>query len=548
MKRLLSSILIFTLVSTAFAAAPVEKAFRETQRPTGRLIVLVTIDQFRGDLVERYDAAFTGGFRRLLDKGFRYTRATVDHAPTNSYPGHVTLATGAFPARHGIIDNSWLEIVDGRPAITGGAADASEKIVGHPEMRGVSPAKLLVTGLADWVLAQDKTAVVAAISSNEYGSLLHSGKSRGHTYWFSPEAGRFVTSTYYRKEYPAWVASFNRTKLPRFLDQTAWNNTVPAKFQKLAMPDATRFEFDNVHTTFPHVFEKETAKEDLKNPKARADWFYFTPFMDEAALALAESAVSELRLGQRDAVDYLSLTLGATDHIGHRFGPLSLEQFDNLLRLDRGLDKFFGFLDRRVGRDRYTVAVTGDHGASDLPEQRIEKGLKAFRVTAEDMDALLEEAGKHAAEAKPERPEKSREAIARIAEKYPFVGDAMTGDELAAAGGGDALVKLYRNSFYAGRAPVYPIVSSRFPPLAVYGIRIRLAEMAVPYFAPSNHGTANFYDRHVGMIFMGPGIRGGKTGRAARTVDVAPTLAARGGVRVPVETDGRALSLSGEDK
>lgn len=518
-------------------------AQKKGNKSSGKLIVLITVDQFRGDLLERYNTAFTGGFRRLLDKGFRYTQATVDHAPTNSYPGHVTIATGAFPARHGIIDNSWVEIVDGKLAMTGGADDANEKIVGFPKMRGVSPAKLLVTGLADWVLAQDKDAVVAAISSNEYGSLLHSGKARSHTYWFSPEAGEFVTSTFYRKNYPAWVERFNRDLMPRFMGQKIWNKTVPAKFEKLALPDASAFEFDNEHNTFPHIFEREVSKEETNSPQALADWFYFSPFTDEAALSLTEEAVRELNLGQRNSTDYLSLTLGATDSIGHRFGPLSLEQLDNLMRLDRGLDKLFKFLDSEIGAGKYIVAITGDHGASDIPEHQIEKGSKAFRVTANDMDALLEEAGKYAATAK-DKPDTVRAAIAGIAEKYKFVGDAITRDELAAKENKDPFVELYRNSFYPGRSPIYPIVSGKFPPLVSYGIRIRLAEMAVPFFAPSNHGTPNFYDRHVAMIFMGKGIKAGTSKSAARTVDVAPTLASQSGIKIPVETDGCELSLS----
>lgn len=537
MKRLFCIILIFSFVSSVTAQTK-----NKTDAPP-KLIVLITIDQFRGDLIERYDKAFTGGFRRLLDRGFRYTRATVDHAPTNSYPGHVTIATGAFPKRHGIIDNSWVEIVEGSPAMTGGATDANEKIVGFPNMQGVSPDKLLVTGLADWVSAQDKNAIVASVSSNEYGSLLHSGKSRGHTYWFSPEAGQFVTSTYYQKNYPAWIEKFNRDAMPKFINQKTWNNTVSEKFQKLALPDATAFEFDNIHKTFPHNFEKEVSKEEAKSAGALADWFYFSPFMDEAALSLTETAVSELKLGQRNSTDYLSLTLGATDSIGHRFGPLSLEQFDNLMRLDRGLDKLFKFLDRKVGADKYIVAITGDHGASDIPEHQIEKGLKAFRVTEKDIDSLLEEINKYAITVR-DKPENVRVAIAKMAEKREFIADAITRDELAAKENTNEFLELYRNSFYPGRSPIYPVVSQKFPSFVSYGIRVRLAENAVTYFAPSNHGTPNFYDRHVALIFMGKGIKAGKSNGIARTVDVAPTLAAKGKIKIPVEIDGRELSLS----
>lgn len=539
MRRIFCIFLLLTL------ALPVRFFGQGNANRKPKLIVLITVDQFRGDLLERYNTVFTGGFRRLLDKGFRYTRATVDHAPTNSYPGHVTIATGSFPARHGIVDNSWAERVGDKQAMTGGATDANEKIVGHPDMQGVSPARLMVTGLADWVLAQDTDAVVACISSNEYGSLLHSGKARANTYWFSPEAGKYVTSTYYRKEYPEWVERFNREKLRTFLDQKTWENSVPIKFRTLALPDATRYEFDDKNTTFPHRFESEVTAEQAKDPRSLADWFYFTPFTDEAAFSLTQEAIRELKLGQRNSTDYLSLTLGSTDSIGHRYGPLSLEQLDNLMRLDRELDKLFKLLDKQIGAGKYLVAITGDHGASDIPEHQMEKGTRAFRVSPADMDAVLEEANKYVSAATG-TPEEVRAEVARIAEKNKFIGDAMTRDELAAPKGDrDSLVQLYRNSFYPGRQPLYPIVSQKFPAFAAYGVRIRLAENAVPYFAPSNHGTPHFYDRHVALIFMGGGIRAGKSASAARTVDVAPTLAKRGGIAVPLEIDGHELTLRG---
>ena len=45
-----------------------------------RLAVMVVVDQFREPYLERYGDLFTGGFRRLLDQGRLYTRATHDHA------------------------------------------------------------------------------------------------------------------------------------------------------------------------------------------------------------------------------------------------------------------------------------------------------------------------------------------------------------------------------------------------------------------------------------------------------------------------------------
>ena len=73
------------------------------------LVVYVSVDQLRGDLLEHYDALFTGGFRRLHDEGFRFTEATHLHAKTTTAAGHATLGTGVFPFRSGIVNNEWLE-------------------------------------------------------------------------------------------------------------------------------------------------------------------------------------------------------------------------------------------------------------------------------------------------------------------------------------------------------------------------------------------------------------------------------------------------------
>ena len=557
MRRLLFALAIAIITCANFIFAPLSQTKASSPQDTSRnnngkrsaagkpgqpsLIVMIAVDQLRGDLLERYRTAFTGGFKRLLDQGLRFSRATVDHAPTNSYPGHVTLATGAFPGRHGIIDNSWAERVGNRLAYVGGADDPDEQIVGFPKLRGVSPRKLLVTGLADWVLQADPQAQVVNIGAGEYSSLLHAGKTRSHTYWFSPEAGRYVTSTYYRGAYPEWVERFNKETLPRYMAQKVWDNSVPLKDRALALPDKAAYEFDGVHTTFPHLFQNEVSKEQLNDAAAFADWFYFSPMLDASAFALTREAVGSLSLGKRGHTDYLSLVLSSTDSIGHRYGPISLEQLDNLLRLDKELGEFFGFLDREVGEGRYTVALSADHGAAEVPEYQKEMGKNGRRITEKDMDALLGDLKEAIANPSESPQERSRRA-AVLAEKYDFIADAMTSDELSGGKPGSMFMELYRNSFYPGRTPVYPIVSRKYPSLAVYDIRVRLAEGAVPYFAPSNHGSPYFYDRNVALIFMGPGIRKGVSTARARTVDVAPTLAQLGNIAVPARVDGRSLS------
>jgi predicted AlkP superfamily pyrophosphatase or phosphodiesterase len=210
------------------------------------------------------------------------------------------------------------------------------------------------------------------------------------------------------------------------------------------------------------------------------------------------------------------------------------------LRLDRELGEFFNFLDREVGKGRYTIALSADHGAAEVPEYQKEVGKTGRRITEKEMDALLGGL-KDATVNRSDSPQGRRARVASLTEKYDFIADAMTIDDLSSDRPGSIFIELYRNSFYPGRAPIYPIVSHKYPSLAVYDIRVRLMEGAVPYFAPSNHGSPYFYDRNVALIFMGPGIRKGFSMARARTVDVAPTLAQLGNIAVPVEIDGHSL-------
>ena len=79
--------------------------------PDPPLVLLVAVDQLRGDMLQAFAPVFTGGLRRILDEGLRFENGTHDHAATATAPGHHTLSTGVHPTRHGVVGNEWLEPV-----------------------------------------------------------------------------------------------------------------------------------------------------------------------------------------------------------------------------------------------------------------------------------------------------------------------------------------------------------------------------------------------------------------------------------------------------
>ena len=99
MKLPLRSLLILL-----FCPASALAGFGSAYNGHPKLVVIIVIDQFRGDYLERYrDQWGEGGFRLFLDHGADFTDCNYDYVNTRTAPGHATLLTGAYTNGHGII-------------------------------------------------------------------------------------------------------------------------------------------------------------------------------------------------------------------------------------------------------------------------------------------------------------------------------------------------------------------------------------------------------------------------------------------------------------
>jgi predicted AlkP superfamily pyrophosphatase or phosphodiesterase len=488
---------------------------------------MLVVDQLRSDLLGRNDSLWTGGFRRLLDEGRYYIHASHAHAATVTATGHATLATGVHPSSHGIVGNSWWERSGRRWVAVENVDDSTVSIVGHPKLEGVSPRHLVRPGLAEWMIAADARTQVASVSGKDRGAVHPAGRAKGHVYWFDEGAGRFVTSTYYRDAYPEWLERFHASALPRYAADSVWTSEVPPRARGAAGADTAAWEGDGTHTFFPHRFADEG--------KAGAFWWWFagTPRLDALTLDLAKTMVTSLSLGGDEAVDFLNVSLSQTDRIGHGYGPHSLEQLDNLLRLDRELGEFLAFLDTTVGRGRWIAAFSADHGVLDTPEELRGRGVHGHRATAAEratMDSLALAASRRAMR----DPEGAARRLVEALEKLPWVAEAWTQKELLEAAPRDSFAVLFRRSLHPGRE------GGRF---SRWGVEVRFVEGFIVDDLGTGHGAPYWHDRHVPMVFMGPGIPPGLDPSAGvHTVDLAPTLARLIGVPVPDGVDGKALA------
>ena len=511
---------------------------RPARHQPPRLVVLLVVDQLRADYIERFRDLYQGGLGRLLERGAYFPRAAYRHSATFTSAGHATISTGMPPSRHGIIANSWWE--SDRGSVYSVGDDRYPAVGGPGESR--SPCALQVDTLGDRLKAQHSGARVYAVSTKDRSAILMAGKRADGAFWFEPDCGCLVSSSYYGGALPEWMAAFNATGPATPYAGRPWNRLLDDTelYERMSRRDGFPAEHDGAETEFPH----RRPDQGYESTLAR------TPFSDEITLGAAVAALRSGTLGTDSEPDLLAIGLSATDSIGHRFGPFSQEAMDNHLRLDRGLATLLDTIDDMVGLDRTVFALSADHGAVPLVEHLVENGIAAERFPA---DAMWEHARKAAddcgagpaaetvADSSGTRlywneralgdrevdPDRASECVAESLRDYPGVEEVFTARQLSIEGGG-ARETLFENAFIAGRTA---------------HIQVHLR----PYLytggeAGTGHGSAHAYDRRVPVLFAGAGIEPGRHEAAAGPGDIAPTLAAVLAVDLPPGPGSRVLS------
>src|SRR5499425_3185807 len=178
-----------------------------------KLVVIIVIDQFRGDYLERYHDQFVeGGFRLFLDRGAYFTDCNYNYANTRTAPGHATLFTGAYSNGHGIIDNEWWDPLQKR--MVSSVEDESTHIVGVAgNAKGSSPHNLFADTLGDELkIATQGKSKVFSIALKDRASVFSGGFSADTAYWIDQNSGAWVTSSYYRTSLPKWAEDYNQSK------------------------------------------------------------------------------------------------------------------------------------------------------------------------------------------------------------------------------------------------------------------------------------------------------------------------------------------------
>lgn len=521
-----------------------------------KLIVIVVIDQFRGDYLSRDHEKFKGrGFRLFTDQGAWFTDCYYDYGNTKTAPGHATIGTGSYSDGHGIESNEFWDssrsydhkvssVEDERyqlvdlpassiPALQPGAPDNAPKF-----LIGSSPRNLRATTLGDELrLATNGRARVFGVSLKDRASILPSGQSANAAYWIDQSSGHFTTSTYYMEHLPGWVTAFNASGRPEEAAKDALVEGTTQFYDLVGrMPAANRYELD-----------------------------------------FAKALITGEKLGQHGVTDLLVVSLSPNDIQGHQFGPDSEFEEQMILSLDKDLDSFNNWLDKNVGLQNVWMALTADHGIAPIPADAAKLGIHSATldtaVLYEKLNAELNARFSPGKQQKyllpgPDLPYivLDQRAFQKAGVDEKTAEDAVAGmlpDAVAAQAPQpeDALPVQHRLSpapQFVGAYTRVDMAHGQLPPsewgrllahsYAEHGNWSVMLVLGAYQMAggPSASGTTHFapwsYDRHVPLAFYGAPFVAGQYHERVAPVDLAATLASLAGVNQPSAGVGRILS------
>jgi predicted AlkP superfamily pyrophosphatase or phosphodiesterase len=500
-----------------------------------KLVVVIVIDQFRGDYLERYRDQFgDAGFRLLLEHGAYFPNCNYNYANTRTAPGHSTLFTGAYSNGHGIAANEWWDQKKKRMVTS--VEDDATKLVGVPgDKSGASPHNLLADTLGDELkLATQGKSRVFGVSLKDRASVLPAGFARDAAYWIDPKSGAWITSTYYRDDLPKWVQDFNSTR--------------PAKYWDREWKDAQ----GTVLRSTGH--RKSNSKDKNKDKDGSEAGFYevvgSTAFGNEYEFEFAKELMVYENIGRGPATDLLSISLSPNDILGHQVGPDSSEMQQMALDLDRELADFFAFLGHQIGLANVWIALSADHGVSSLPDQ-----VKKLRIPSANLDAAKIEAQINAAltaKFSPGHP------ASYVKLDYPLAWldqDAFAAAHVhehdAEAAVGEAMKQTGVRDFYTksqlaeGEVPNTPLGRKYLNSYSPEGSWYVMGVPDIYTVGPgkgTDHTSPYNYDTHVPLAFYGLPFLPGTYRANIEPVDLAPTFASLLGINAPTHSVGRVLT------
>lgn len=536
--------LIFILILTFLSANSQDTG---KIKDTPKLVVGLVVDQMRYDYLTRFYNQFSeDGFKRLINDGFSCKNHHFNYIPTTTAPGHASVFTGTTPKNHGILGNIWYDKVNKEKVYC--VQDPRVSPIGTSSSDGtMSPSRLMVTTIADQNrLHTQFIGKTISISLKDRGAILAGGHTANAAYWFrGKNQGSWISSSYYMDKLPKWVLDFNESDIVDSYFKN-WDTLYEISSYKESGEDDVDFERGfrgQERPVFPYDLQK------LKETNGVYDILKHTPYGNSLTVDFALAAISGEELGKDIITDFLTVSFSSTDYIGHNFGVNSKEIEDTYVRLDQDIARLLNTLDTKIGKNKYVVFLTSDHGATQVPQYlkslKIPSGyfkeatvsieIKNYIQSLYDRDSIIENISNNQVFLNYKRIkkenldiEKIQIQIAEFLLQLEDVQNVYTRTQLQNTTFNSGIAALIQKGFNLKRSG--DVCYTLNPSVIAYSK------------TGSSHGSGFAYDTHVPLLFYGVGVNKGATYQKTLVVDIAPTLASILQIASPNSATGNVIS------
>ena len=517
-----------------------------------KLVVVISLDQFRFDYLTRFHPYFgQGGFNYLMKNGANFINAEYKHAFNMTGPGHAVILTGCYGSQNGIITNNWYDQQSHRNVYC--VSDSTVSIVGGIG-NGRSPANLIAPTVGDELrLHTGFISKVISVSNKDRAAILMGGKLANAAFWMSESS--FVSSSYYMNGLPGWVQTFNSSGKINSYFGRVWKPILPDAAYATLDIDEAAYEADpgDMGRSFPHPIR---GKDPARITRSYYAGLLASPFGLQVLAAFAKAAIEGEHLGSGRSPDLLCVGFSSTDYVGHAFGPNSREVIEMVVQTDRVLADFFSYLDHHIGLSNIVIVLTSDHGVTPIPEYVRLKFPHADvgRVTHASVTAAcstyLDNAfripGTH-------DPWIRRVVDGNIYVNREFVTEHGLDVDRVAGVLADSLRRLHsiaaalsRNELLNrnGNTPIEGKLKRSYYPTRSGEVLFAMK----PFFylddgtEGAEHGYPYDQDAHVPLILAGDGIGKGVYASESSPADIGPTLSVLLGIEFPAAREGRVLA------
>ena len=535
--------ILLTACSAIIVLSAPARANENSSELPPKLVVGISVDQLSADLFNEYRSTYKDGLKRLSE-GAVFPAGYQSHAATETCPGHSTIMTGARPARTGIVANNWINLDTSREDKVIYCSEDEREPGSDSKNYVVSAVHLKVPTLGDRMKAATPKSRNVAVSGKDRGALMMGGHDIDEVYFWKGK--QFVTL----KGRPVLpVVQAVNAELAKTIDSPRGPFAMPESCEAHNRAIAVK----GGQSVGTYRFER---------PENSSSIFRASPDFDAATGAVAAAVIKDMKLGQGEAVDVLSVSFSATDYVGHAFGTKGVEMCIQMSELDKNIGNLLRSLDG-LGVD-YVVALTSDHGGYDLPERLTEQAMPdASRIDPELNAATIDK--KLKAEWKWENVDyplvvgdspfgdyyishkltsENRARVKKFAmellAKHPQVETVLDGDELA---------NLPKSGHSVDEWSVKERAAASYNKDVSGDFIVLLKSGVTPISNPgrgftATHGSPWNYDRRVPILFWRKGIAHFEQSLPVETVDIAPTLASLIGLEIPAEDiDGRCLDI-----